>query len=38
LGRKGAEKIFEYQLSDQEMSALQKSAQGVKENIVKLNL
>ena len=38
LGRAGAEKVFEYQLSDQEMSALQKSAQGVKESIAKLKL
>lgn len=38
LGRKGVEKVIEYQLSDQEMSALQKSAQGVKENIAKLRL
>jgi len=38
LGRKGAEKIFEYQLNDPEKDALQKSAAGVKENIGKLNL
>jgi malate dehydrogenase len=36
LGRKGAEKIMEYKLSEQEMAALQKSAAGVKENIAKL--
>jgi len=38
LGRKGVEKVYEYQLSDQEMAALKKSAEGVKENIAKLNL
>jgi len=37
LGRKGVEKVYEYQLSDQEMAALKKSAEGVKENIAKLN-
>lgn len=37
LGRKGVEKIFEYPLSDSEKAALQKSAQGVAENIAKLN-
>lgn len=36
LGRKGVEKIIEYELNDQEMGALQKSAQGVAENIRKL--
>lgn len=36
LGRKGVEKIIEYKLNDQEKSALQKSAQGVSENIAKL--
>jgi malate dehydrogenase len=36
LGRKGVEKIIEYQLNDQELSALKKSAQGVAENIAKL--
>ncbi|MBN1146734.1 MAG: malate dehydrogenase [Anaerolineales bacterium] len=36
LGRKGVEKVIEYQLSDSEMAALQKSAQGVAENIAKL--
>lgn len=36
LGRKGVEKIIEYKLSDQEKSALRKSAQGVSENIAKL--
>lgn len=38
LGRKGVEKVHEYQLSDPEAAALQKSAEGVKENIAKLNL
>lgn len=38
LGRTGAEKILEYQLSEQEKSALQKSAAGVIENIAKLKL
>ena len=38
LSRKGVEKILEYKLSEQEMAALQKSAEGVKENIAKLNL
>ncbi len=37
LGRKGVEKIYEYELSDMEKAALQKSAQGVAENIAKLN-
>ncbi len=37
LGRQGVEKIFEYQLSDSEKAALHKSAQGVAENIAKLN-
>ncbi len=36
LGRKGVEKIVEYQLSEAEMAALQKSAAGVVENIAKL--
>ncbi len=38
LGRKGAEKILEYSLSEQEKAALQKSAQGVMENVAKLKL
>ena len=38
LGRKGVEKIFEYELTADEKSALMKSAQGVKENIVRLNI
>ncbi len=36
LGRQGVEKVVEYKLSDSEMAALQKSAQGVAENIAKL--
>ena len=36
LGRKGVEKIIEYQLSDAEIAALKKSASGVVENIAKL--
>jgi malate dehydrogenase len=36
LGRKGVEKVIEYQLSDSEKAALQKSAQGVAQNIAKL--
>jgi len=36
LGRTGIEKIIEYKLSDAETAALQKSAQGVAENIAKL--
>ena len=38
LGRKGVEKIIEYKLSEQEMAALQKSAEGVSENIRKLQV
>lgn len=38
LGRKGVEKIIEYKLSDAEMAALKKSADGVAENIAKLKL
>ena len=38
LGRKGIEKIIEYQLSDAEIAALKKSASGVVENIAKLKL
>jgi malate dehydrogenase len=38
LGRKGVEKIIEYQLSDAEIAALKKSASGVVENIAKLKL
>jgi malate dehydrogenase len=36
LGRQGVEKVVEYQLNELEMAALQKSAQGVAENIAKL--
>ena len=36
LGRKGVEKVIEYKLSEAEMAAFQKSAQGVAENIAKL--
>lgn len=38
LGRKGVEKIIEYELNDLEQTALEKSAQGVTENIAKLQL
>jgi malate dehydrogenase len=38
LGRKGVEKVLEYKLNEQEMGSLQKSAQGVAENIAKLQL
>lgn len=38
LGRKGVEKVFEYELSADEKAALQKSAAGVTENIAKLNV
>jgi len=38
LGRNGVEKIIEYDLDEDEMSALIKSAKGVKENIAKLEL
>lgn len=38
LGRKGVEKVFEYKLSEAELTAFQKSARGVVENITKLNL
>jgi malate dehydrogenase len=37
LGRQGIEKIWEYELNEQEMDALRKSAAGVAENIAKLN-
>lgn len=36
LGRKGVEKVIEYRLSEQEMAALKKSAEGIAENIAKL--
>ncbi len=38
LGRKGVEKIIEYELNDEEKTALQASAKGVAENIGKLNV
>ena len=38
LGRAGVEKIFEYELTDSERTAFNKSARGVKENIAKLDL
>ena len=38
LGRKGVEKIFEYELTDSERAAFNKSANGVKESNAKLNL
>jgi malate dehydrogenase len=38
LGRSGVEKIFEYALSEEEMTALKTSAAGVAENIAKLKL
>ncbi len=36
LGRQGVEKIIEYDLNDEEMAALKKSAEHVKANIAKL--
>jgi malate dehydrogenase len=36
LGRKGAEKIIEYQLNDEEKSALDNSAKAVRETIAAL--
>jgi malate dehydrogenase len=38
LGRKGVEDIIEYELTDAETAALKKSAQGVQENVAKLDL
>ena len=38
LGRKGIEKIIEYELNDEEKAALQKSAKGVAESIALLKL
>ena len=38
LGRKGVEKIIEYQLNDEELAAFRKSASGVAENNAKLNV
>jgi len=37
LGRKGVEKIIEYDLNDEEMAAFQKSADHVKSNVAKLS-
>lgn len=37
LGRNGVEKIIEYELSEDEKKAVEKSAKGVAENIAKLN-
>jgi len=38
LGRKGVERIFEYELDEGEMAAFQRSAQDITENIAKLEL
>lgn len=38
LGAEGVTKIIEYDLNDEEMAALEKSAQGVAANVEKLNL
>jgi len=38
LGRKGVEKIYEYKLNAADREALEKSAEGVAENIAKLSL
>ncbi len=38
LGRKGVEKVIEYNLSDEEQAALRASAEGVLENIKKLEI
>jgi len=38
LGRNGVEKIVEYDLNEKEIAALKASAQGVAENIAKLNI
>jgi malate dehydrogenase len=38
LGRKGVEKIIEYQLNDEELAAFRKSANGVAENNAKLHV
>ncbi len=37
LGRKGVEKVIEYELNDEEMAAFQKSAAHVKSNVAKLS-
>ena len=36
LGRQGVEKIIEYDLNEEEMAALRRSAEHVKANIAKL--
>ncbi|HUV91874.1 MAG TPA: malate dehydrogenase [Anaerolineales bacterium] len=38
LGRKGVERIFEYELDEEEMAAFQRSAKDVTDNIAKLEL
>lgn len=38
LGRKGVEKVIEYQLNDEELAAFRKSASGVAENNAKLHV
>lgn len=38
LGREGVVKIIEYDLNDEEMAALKRSAEGVAENTAKVNL
>jgi malate dehydrogenase len=38
LGRKGVEKVIEYQLNEEELAAFKKSASGVAENNSKLNV
>jgi malate dehydrogenase len=38
LGRKGVEKVIEYTLTDEEQAALRASAQGVADNIAKLDI
>jgi len=38
LGRKGVEKVIEYQLNDEELAAFRKSAGGVAENNAKLSV
>lgn len=38
LGRKGIEKVLEYNLAPEELAALQKSAAGVAENVAKLKV
>ena len=38
IGKNGIENIIEYELNNEEMLALKKSARGVAENIAKLEL